>query len=63
MPFSTLRLVIVLNMWSDETGDIFISLWTEKPCLYDVGTKSYRVKRKQAVDEIATKLDDIADAI
>ena len=44
--------------WTAETSDQLISLYEERPCLYNTTLKEYhnRDARKKALEEIATTL-------
>ena len=50
---------------SEEQEAIFIEVWQENSCLYDIGCKSYSNKheKKRAVMEIADKMNISADAV
>jgi hypothetical protein len=50
---------------SDEQEALFIELWREKPCLYDVSCKSYSNKneKRKATEEIAEKMSISADSV
>lgn len=50
---------------SEDQEAIFIELWQERPCLYDIGCKSYSNKneKRKALTELAEKLDMSVDAV
>lgn len=56
------RIIMSLN---EDQEAVFIDLWQEKPCLYDIGSKSYSNKneKRKAISEIAEKMEMSADAV